>query len=174
MLQWKMRDIFLHMLRNKLPFLEQDVITLLHWSVRGNENHTYFRGVPQMIKVLGDYLKQNEISVDLTRAIDDLIKVIESENRGVEARRWILRLKELEGDTEISLPLSAGDVWAAAALSDLRSLEPKIQTAWAELLLNCLRTTGSAPSSKWLKGTDKYLETIGNQEFFSTLYIGFH
>ena len=169
MLEWKMRDIFLHMLRNKLPFSEQDVITLLHWSVRGNENHTYFRGVPQMIKVLGDYLKQNEISVDLTRAIDDLIKVIESENRGVEARRWILRLKELEGDTEISLPLSAGDVWADAALSDLRSLDPKIQTALAELLLNCLRTTGSAPSSKWLKGTDKYLEAIGKQEFFSTL-----
>ena len=169
MLEWKMRDIFLNMLKTNLPFSEQDVITLLSWSVRGTETHTYFRGVPQMIKVVGDYLKENEISAGLTSAIDRLIKVIESENSGVEARRWVLRLKELEGNTEISLPLSAGDIWADAALSELRSLDPKIQTGWAELLLNCLRTTGSAPSSKWLKGTDKYLEIIGKQNFFHAL-----
>jgi hypothetical protein len=41
MLEWKMRDIFLNMLKTKLPFSEQDVITLLNWSVRGNETHTY-------------------------------------------------------------------------------------------------------------------------------------
>jgi hypothetical protein len=168
-IQWKMHDILLEMLRQKLPFSEQEVIALLHWSVRRNENRTYFLGVPQMIKVLADYLKENEISVDMTRAIDDLIKVIESENRGVEARRSVLRLKELEGDTEISLPLAAGDIWADAALSDFRSLDPKAQTVWAELLLNCLRTTGSAPSSKWLKGTDKYLEKIGHKDFFNKL-----
>ncbi|HEX9386053.1 MAG TPA: DUF4132 domain-containing protein [Anaerolineales bacterium] len=168
MLRWKMHNIFLNMLKHKLPFSEQDVIALLNWSVNGTEPHAYFRGVPQMIKVLGDYLKENEISNELTAAIHGLIKVIESE-RGVEPRRWILRLKELEGDTEISLPLSAGDVWADMALSDLRSLDPKIQTAWAELLLNCLRTTGSAPSSKWLKGMDKYLDIIGTSNFFHQL-----
>ena len=168
MLRWKMHNIFLNMLKHKLPFSEQDVIALLNWSVNGTEPHAYFRGVPQMIKVLGDYLKENEISNELTAAIHGLIKVIESE-RGVEPRRWILRLKELEGDTEISLPLSAGDVWADTALSDLRSLDPKIQTTWAELLLNCLRTTGSAPSSKWLKGMDKYLDIIGTSNFFHQL-----
>src|SRR6185503_13345320 len=134
----------------------------------GTEHHIYF-GVPQMIKVVGDYLKENEISVALTTAIDRLIKVIVTENGGVEPRRWILRLKELEGDTKISLPLAAGDVWADAALSELRALEPQIQTAWAEILLNCLRTTGSAPSSKWLKGMDKYLEIIGPSDFFHRL-----
>jgi hypothetical protein len=169
MLQWKMQNIFLHMLKHKLPLSEQDVLALLDWSVSGTEPHTYFRGIPQMIKIVGDYLKDNEISVALTTAIDRLIKVIESENRGVESRRWVLRLKELEGDSEISLPLLAGDVWADRALSDLRSLDPTLQTAWAELLLNCLRTTGSAPSSKWLKGTDKYLETIERQKFFNQL-----
>ena len=168
MMQWKMRSLFLNMLKHKLPFSEQDVVTLLEWSLDGTEHHIYF-GVPQMIKVVGDYLKENEISVTLTTAIDRLIKVIETENGGVEPRRWILRLKELEGDTKISLPLAAGDVWADAALSELRALEPQIQTAWAEILLNCLRTTGSAPSSKWLKGMDKYLEIIGPSDFFHRL-----
>jgi hypothetical protein len=169
MLQWKMRSILFNILKHKLPFSEDDVLAFLRWSVRGTENHTYFRGVPQMIRVLGEYLKENEISIELTRDINNLIKVIESENSGVEGRRWILRLKELQGDTEISLPLSAGDVWADTALSDLRALDPKTQTAWAEILLYCLRTTGSAPSNKWLKGMDKFLETIGNQNFFHTL-----
>jgi len=167
--RWKMRELFLEMLKRKLPFSEQDVIAILEWSESGSENHSYYRGVPQMIKVVGDYLNTNEISVALTTAIDRLIKVIEAENRGVEPRRWILRLKELKGDTEISLPLLTGDIWADAALSELRSLEPQIQTAWAEILLNCLRTTGSAPSSKWLKGMDKYLDIIGTSNFFHIL-----
>src|SRR6476661_6220648 len=110
--RWKMRELFLAMLKRKLPFSEQDVIALLEWSASGSENHSYYRGIPQMIKVVGDYLMEDEISVTLTTAIDRLIKVIETENGGVEPRRWILRLKELEGDTKISLPLAAGDVWA--------------------------------------------------------------
>jgi uncharacterized protein DUF4132 len=167
--RWRMRELFLAMLKRKLSFSEQDVIALLEWSASGSENHSYYRGIPQMIKVVGDYLNANEISMALTTAIDRLIKVIEAENRGVEPRRWILRLRELEGDTEISLPLLTGDVWADAALSELRSLEPQIQTAWAEILLNCLRTTGSAPSSKWLKGMNKYLDIIGISNFFHML-----
>src|SRR5215211_5178762 len=168
-LNWKMREIFLNMLKHKLPFSEQHVITLLDWSVNGLETHAYFGGIPQMIKVVGDYLKDSEISKELITAIDRLIRVLEAENRGVEPRRWVLRLKELKGDTEISLPLAAGDVWVDEALGDLRALDPKIQTAWAELLLHCLRVTGSAPSSKWLKGIDKYLEAIGSQDFFKRL-----
>ena len=167
---WKMRQAFLHMLKRKAPLDEQDVIAILNWSAAesGVPGYTYLSGMPQMIKIVGDYLKENEMSVDLTSAIDHLIKVIDSE-RGVEPRRWVLRLKELEGDTEINLPLVAGDVWADTALNDLRTLDAKIQTAWAELLLYCLRATGSAPSSKWLKGIDKYLDTIGSQYFFNTL-----
>jgi hypothetical protein len=164
---WKMREIFFHMLKRKLPFTEQDIIALLSWST--NQTHTYYRGVPQMIKVVGDYLKSNPMSDGLYQATERLIRSIESDRMSVENCRWILRLKELRGDTEVSLPLVAGDIWADAALSELRILDSKTQTAWAELLLHCLRATGSAPSSKWLKGVDKYLDTIGIPSFFNTL-----
>ena len=167
--QWKMRELFLVMLKRKLTFSEQDVITILEWSVGRSENHTYYRGIPQMIKVVGDYLKGNNLSDDLQRTLSRLIHLIESERGSVEVRRWILRLKELRGDTEVSLPLAAGDVWADQALSDIKSLDAMKQTAWAELFLHCLRATGSAPSGKWLKGVDKYLDTIGTQDFFNTL-----
>jgi hypothetical protein len=48
-------------------------------------------------------------------------------------------------------------------------LDSTVQTAWAELFLYCLRATGSSPSSKWLKGVDKYLDIIGKQDFFHRL-----
>ena len=167
--QWKMRELFLAMLKRKLPFSEQDVIAVLDWSVNRSENHSYYRGIPQMIKVVGDYVKGNDISDNLQKVVGRLIHVIEAENMSVEARRWVLRLKDVRGDSEISLPLAAGDVWADSALNELRALDSKTQTAWAEILLSCLRATGSAPSSKWLKGVDKYLDVIGAPDFFNKL-----
>src|SRR5437867_3171940 len=65
--QWKMRELLLAMLKRKLPFSEKDVIAILEWSVNRTENHTYYRGIPQMIKVVGDYLNGNEISDDLQK-----------------------------------------------------------------------------------------------------------
>ena len=170
-IRWQMSEAFLLMLKRKIPFQEQDVIAMLNWSTgqSGGPVHAYLRGVPQMIKVLGDYLKEHAIGDELYEAIERLIRSLQTERMSVENRRWVLRLRELMGDTEVSYPLEAGDIWADAALTDLRLLDSTIQTAWAELLLTCLRITGSAPSSKWLKGTDKYLEIIGITNFFHKL-----
>lgn len=168
---WQMRQVFVEMLKHKLPFTEQDVVAMLDWSAgrSGGVLYPYLRSVPQMIKVVGDYLKNNPVSDELYQAMESLIRSIKTDRMSVEQRRWVLRLKELRGDSEVSLPLVAGDVWADAALSELRGLDPRTQAAWAELLLHCLRATGSAPSTKWLKGTDKYLAIIGNAEFFNKL-----
>jgi hypothetical protein len=87
----------------------------------------------------------------------------------VETSRWLLRLKELKGDAEISLPLATGDVWADQALSDIKALDVAKQTASAEILLQCMNATGSAPSGKWLKSADQYLEIIGKREFANNL-----
>src|SRR5687767_11604259 len=168
---WQMREAFLQMLKRKLPFHEQDVIAMLNWSASQSSGplYAYLRGVPHLIKVVADYLKSNPISDELHKAIERLIRSIESEHMSVENRRWVLRLKELTGDTEIDFPLVEGDIWANTALSELRKLDSKTQKAWAELLLNCLRVTGSAPSSKWLKSVDKYLDNIGIPNFFNKL-----
>ena len=168
---WKMRQVFFHMLKRKLPFNEQDVISMLSWSAEQSSQpvYIYISGIPQMIKVAGDFLKNNPLSHELTRAMERLVRSIEGQPMSVEHRRWILRFKELMGDDEVSLPIQNGDVWADAALSELRTLDAKTQTAWGELLLNCLRTTGSSPSGRWLKRTEKHLKTIGTGNFFRSL-----
>ena len=166
--RWKMYQVLQHLLKHKLPYNEHEVLTIVNWFVSKTE-HVYFGAAPLIIKMLGEYLKHNPISNELYKMIERLIQSIESQHGSVENQRWILRLRELRGDSEVASPLDAGDVWADHALSELREMDAKSQTAWAELLLSCLRATGSAPSNKWLKGTDKYLEVIGSQHFFTSL-----
>lgn len=164
---WKMRELLLAMLKRKLPFSEQDVIALLQWSI--SRAGSFHSGAPQIIRVVGDYLKENELTENVRKSIDKLIDAVESGPMNVEARRWALRLQELKGDAEVTLPLAAGDVWADQATSNIEALDTTKQTAWAELLLHCFDVTGSAPSDKWLKVAEKYLETIGKTEFVHCL-----
>ena len=166
---WKMREAFLQMLKFNIPFQEQDVIAMLDWSASQSSTsvYVYFSGVPQIIKVAGDYLRNNPMSDELHKALERLTQTIESGSMSVEIRRWVLRLKELTKDSEVSLPLAAGDIWADTALREVHALDSRTQTAWAELLLHCLRAPGPAPSRKWLNGVDKYLDTIGNLNFFN-------
>jgi hypothetical protein len=168
---WKMREAFLHMLQFKIPFQEQDLITMLNWSANQSSTsaYVYFSGVPQIIKVVGDYLKANPMSAELRKAAERLIESIEAESTNVEIRRWLLHLKELTGETEVSLPLAAGDLWADTALKEIYALDSRTRTAWAELLLHCSRAKGSVPASKWLNVANQYIDTIGNLNFFIKL-----
>jgi hypothetical protein len=166
---WKMREAFLQMLKFKIPFQEQDVIAMLDWSASQSSAsvYVYFSGVPQIIKVTSNYLKNNPMSDPLHAAIERLIQSIESRNMSVEIRRWVLQLRELTKESEVNLPLAAGDAWADTALREIHALNSRTQTAWAELLIHCLRATTSAPSKRWLERANKYLDTIGKLNFFN-------
>jgi hypothetical protein len=168
---WKMREAFLHMLQVKIPFQEKDVIAMLNWSASQSSTsvYVYFSGVPQIIKVVSDYLENNSMSDELHRSIEQLTQCIELKSMSVEIRRWLLRLKELMGETQVSLPLVAGDRWADTALRELYALNSRTRPAWVELLKHCSRATGRTPSSKWLTGADKYIDIIGNLNFFIKL-----
>jgi hypothetical protein len=168
---WKMREAFLHMLQFKIPFQGKDVIDMLNWSAVQSSTpaYIYFSGVPQIIKVVGDYLKLHPMSDELHDAIERLAQSIESKSMSVEIRRWILRLKDLMGETQVSLPLVAGDAWADTALKEIYAMNSRTKTAWAELLRHCSSATGSAPSRKWLADSDKYVDAIGDLYLFIKL-----
>jgi hypothetical protein len=168
---WKMREAFLHMLQFKIPFQEEDVIAMLNWSATQSSTaaYVYFSGVPQIIKVVGDYLKRHPISAELHEAIQGLAQSIESGSMSVEIRRWILRLKELMGETQVSLPLVAGDAWADVALKEIYAMNSRAKTAWAELLRHCSLATGATPNKKWLAEADKYIDAIGDLYLFIKL-----
>ena len=168
---WKMREAFLHMLQFKIPFQEKDVIAMLDWSATQSSTaaYVYFSGVPQIIRVVGDYLKHHPLSDELHESIERLAQSIETGSMSVEIRRWILRLKELMGETQVSLPLVAGDAWAETALKEIYAMNPRAKTAWADLLRHCSRAAGGTPSRKWLTEADKYIDAIGDLYLFIKL-----
>ena len=59
-LEVKLRSALFILLQRHLPFNEADVILLLDWSL--HRRLSYWRGVPQMIKVTDNYLKANPLS----------------------------------------------------------------------------------------------------------------
>jgi len=168
---WKMREAFLHMLRFKIPFQEQDVISMLNWSASQSSAsaYVYFSGVPQVIKVVGDYLKHHPLTEELYEAIERLAQSIEVGSMSTEIRRWILRLKELMGETQVSLPLVAGDAWAETALKEIYAMNTRAKTAWAELLEHCSQATGTVPTRRWLAEADKHIDAIGDLYLFIKL-----
>ena len=168
---WKMREAFLHMLQFKIPFQEKDVIAMLNWSANQSSAsaYVYFSGVPQIIKVVADYLKGHPLTEELHESIERLAGSIESGSMSIEIRRWILRLKELMGETQISLPLVAGDTWADAALKEIYAMNTRAKKAWAELLGHCSQATGNTPTRRWLAEADKYIEAIGDLYLFIKL-----
>ena len=168
---WKMREAFLHMLQFRIPFEEKDVIAMLNWSAGQSSTsaYVYFSGVPQIIKVVEEYLKRHSMSAALHEAIQRLAQSIESGSMSVEVRRWILRLKELTGEAQVSLPLVAGDAWADKALKEIYAMNSRTKTAWAELLRHCSQATTAMPSKKWLAEADRYIEAIGDLYLFIKL-----
>jgi hypothetical protein len=87
----------------------------------------------------------------------------------IEIRRWILRLKDLMGETQVSLPLVAGDAWADTALKEIYAMNSREKTAWADLLRHCSLATTPAPSRRWLAEADTYIDAIGDLYLFIKL-----
>jgi hypothetical protein len=168
---WKMREAFLHMLQFKIPFQEKDVIAMLDWSASQSSMaaYVYFSGVPQIIRVVGEYLRRHPMSDELHDAIERLAQSIETGSMSVEIRRWILRLKELMGEAQVSLPLVAGDAWADTALKEIYAMNSRTKTAWAELLRHCSQATGPVPNRRWLADAGKYIDAIGDLYLFIKL-----
>jgi len=164
---WKMQNVMLNLLNRRLPFSEEDVLYFMAWSVRQSSN--YARGVPQMIKILGNYLGENSLTDALSEQLQALIEAVEGWRPSVQERRWIMQLRELAGDTEIRLPLVKGDVWVDFALAHIHTLDEALQNTWAEFLLHCMRTNGSKPSKKWMQKADAFIKSIGRDEYRSNL-----
>jgi hypothetical protein len=119
--------------------------------------------------VVEDYLKHHPLSDELHEAIEQLAQSIESGSMSVEIRRWLLRLKELMGEMQVSLPLVAGDAWADTALKEIYAMNSRAKTAWAELLRHCSSATGNTPTRRWLAEADGYIDAIGDLYLFIKL-----
>src|SRR5512138_1108474 len=160
---WKMRQALFALLKQRLPFSEPELLALVDWSMHVRNNQ--WRGLAQIVKVLSDYLRENELSQRLGSKIEELVDTVQAERASSEVQRQVMRLSELIGRKDIRLPLEAADTWAKTALVDIGELAEDERGAWGRLLLHCLRAAGSAPSKRWLKDSEALLEAVGEGAF---------
>ncbi len=164
---WKMRQALFALLKQRLPLTEPELLALLDWSIHVRNNQ--WRGLAQIIKVLGDYLRENELSQRLGSKVEGLVETVQGERASTEVQRQVMRLNELIGRKDIRLPLEAADTWAKTALVDIGEMSDDEQAGWGRLLLHCLQATGSAPSKKWVKDGEALVAAIGDEGFRAAL-----
>ena len=164
---WKMRQALFLLFKRKLPLTEGDILAIVEWSTQ--VRNAYWRGMPQILKLVSDHLKGTDVSPEMKIKLEALAQVLQAEPMSAEVTRQVLKLNELIGKREVVQPLERGDIWANAALADIQALGSTAQRDWAELMLHCLRATGSSPSKKWLADAEDLLARIGEDKFRATV-----
>jgi hypothetical protein len=154
----------LTLLRRKFLFSEDELLTLLDWCVQ-QQYHYYSNRVSVMVQATERYLQTHPRTSALQERIKQLLKVLEPYGHSAEIRKWMARLKELGEIRGQTNPIVAGEAWADAAISAIRGMDEAQQEAWNGLLATCSHATGAAPTNKWLKMAEQYLQRIGTQGF---------
>ena len=152
------------LLKRRLPFAYEDVLTVLNWTVRG----TGSCWTGPLIKVLENYLKTQPLTPELQNGIKRLITNLESHASQAEIRKHIATLRELGGYSQ-SPPLVAGEAWSDVALADIATMEKQMQSAWATLLNSCGLTKGTTPTAVWKKAAQQPLRIIGLPAFMQAV-----
>jgi hypothetical protein len=150
-------------LKRRLPFGEDDLLYMLAWSRR--QPYNYVRCVPQVIRALGNYLKDNEVTPAMQREIGRLADAVTIGYADAEARRWSVRLRELGDLNGASVPLVAGEAWSDVAIAEIEASEAERTAAWVSLLDHCAKAGGARPSATWQKTSRKLAGRLGIGHF---------
>lgn len=149
------------LLMRKLSFQHDEILELLEYKIKKRFN--YGLGMGRILKVIENYLEENEITDELRRQMQSFSKTTEKHHQTSETRKWNVKIKELLGVKSFRNPVVGGESWSDKAIADLAAM--KDENTWLELLTLCQMVNSSAPSAKWKKSVEALLEKIGFEEF---------
>ena len=168
------KTLLSQMLRRKLSFPEADLIRLIE-QAGTKSSHYYFATIVPIAPLLGaieDHVAANGLSKPLRSALEKLHGLVKPYASVAENRRSASRLEMiLAVGGVIETPLAPGDLWADAAMSDVRAVEGEERQAWRDFF-GFLRQSSAAskPSKKWLKEARALLEQIGLGRFGAAMH----
>jgi len=148
-------------LRQKLPWSSDDLIRLTTWYVETYEPRWSWSGFGLFLKVLEEHLKNHALIESLEAQIGDLLTRVDTYPIGLKSREYSAKLKSFLGEQVNTFPLTLGEAWTDAALTELQSLDEKPRQNWLELFKHLVTAKGSSPSGKWLKAAAPLVEKIG-------------
>ena len=155
------RAAMLTILRRRLPLTNDDVNAILGWCLR----ERYLSGVPQMIKLIENFLIENKMTFSIQEKIERLILLLKPHESTREFRSYKIRLQELSGTTTYQAPMEKGEAWSDVALAGLEELPTEQKSHWLKLLNACTKASGSAPTGKWLKTSETLMNEVGFAQF---------
>lgn len=166
--------VVLALLRRKLPFQEQQVLSLVDWLLTSNQFNPFWSPIGRVIKVVEDYKKTSALGEEIEKGLKKLLNRMESSFYGSEYRQIRKRIEVLLQQA-VSVPLVPGEEWSEEALSYCESLQskPEIRDTLTQLLLHCQKSDPSRPSKRWLKTAKAHLGNLGEIDFLDLCKVWF-
>ncbi len=146
----------MQILRQRLSFTEADVIEILA-DAREDQVFGCWQ-YSRVVKVVRDYLSEHPLTPTLETQIEQLYQYLEKISWH---KQDALKLRQLYAADSEQVPILPGEAWSDCAMKMLETLPPKTRSHWVKLLNDCVQSSGSKPSAKWLKAADPHRQAVG-------------
>ena len=118
------------LVRRNLPLTEDNLIQLIEWLCSTKPLNDYWYPLTGTLQNLERFRENHDFSSKLSKTTGLLTKKIKKDIGQKYGHKHISRLEKLLGASK-KLPLFPGEAWSDIAISDLKKMPPKQQSAWA-------------------------------------------
>lgn len=159
----KQKQLFAVLLRNPLPFSDEDVEELV------NRQYEFVQegfeiSMEKTLKVCEMVRAVRPLSPGTQRALGQIKKLIARQGQNARMQKWTETIDQLVEGKEPQV-LDLQDFWAQAAQKLIASQPAELRGCWKKLLEYCRNSEQSKPSKKWLKGAGELVGQIGASSF---------
>lgn len=157
-LPWHLtQQLFSTLLDRHLPYTETDLCALLDDSNFRKFYWFHCSGLGDRLLQLIEQRSSHEIRPELVSRLNDL-KQYAKNSYWPDASKFARRIDNL-----LLIPgtWEAGDPWSDLVIADLQALPTDLQAHWQALLTHAQDSDKSAPTQKWLKMANQFIEPIG-------------
>lgn len=163
-------DVISRLLARKLPLDDSVLESMLDWILTTHKGYGFNHLYPlnPLLGAIEERTKSGDLADSMAGKLEQLGKVLESTHQETVIRKAGERIQSILGRAP-EIPITAGEVWADAAIQDLAELSDPEHAAWIGLLACCKAAAGSAPSAKWRKQATGFLEVLDRPRVASML-----
>jgi hypothetical protein len=153
--------VMTRLMAKKLPLSDETLSLMLDWCLESGDryNITNFYPLVQLVGVMESRMSSGGAPEVLIHKLAKMGDMLEGQQKDNQVRKVRERIHALLGIAP-EIPISVGEVWADAAITDLSGIDASQRAAWVQLLMLCKSATGGAPSVKWLKQATLLLDKI--------------
>ncbi|WP_420632085.1 DUF4132 domain-containing protein [Candidatus Leptofilum sp.] len=166
------QQVAYQLLNKHLPFSHAQLITLLEWLA--DFEQMYQPPLSNVIKQIKHYLKNNQLTPQVSKAVENVINQVSSSSySNPTLRRQIAQLNKLAAIETYTLPILAGEAWSDVAIAAVQQQSKAQQSAWIQLLDHAQSASGGQPSKKWLEKAQNLLDAVTYEQFKDNVLIWF-